>query len=257
MSRPITKEDVIQNKKKAIRSMNNILEALINDSSNKHLKKADLISYWLQSYAEFIRFEEKFNPSKLLAYTRGDIIRVNFGFRVGAELGGLHYAVVLDKKNPHNANTLMVVPLSSIKPNKAVHERDLSLGTEFYILVSTRFGRQLIDAKTKLSEFRSLYEVFAKIPESQQTAEVTNALNNLTEQIGELEKTIFLLERDKFEIENMKTGSIAKIEQITAISKMRIYTPKKAADFLSGIRLSANTMSRINKKIKEFYIFDE
>ena len=55
----------------------------------------------------------------------------------------------------------------------------------------------------------------------------------------------------------MKTGSIAKIEQITAISKMRIYTPKKAADFLSGIRLSANTMSRINKKIKEFYIFDE
>ena len=61
----------------------------------------------------------------------------------------------------------------------------------------------------------------------------------------------------KFEIENMKTGSIAKIEQITAISKMRIYTPKKAADFLSGIRLSANTMSRINKKIKEFYIFDE
>lgn len=98
MSRPITKEDVIQNKKKAIRSMNNILEALINDSSNKHLKKADLISYWLQSYAEFIRFEEKFNPSKLLAYTRGDIIRVNFGFRVGAELGGLHYAVVLDKK---------------------------------------------------------------------------------------------------------------------------------------------------------------
>ena len=75
MSRPITKEDVIQNKKKAIRSMNNILEALINDSSNKHLKKADLISYWLQSYAEFIRFEEKFNPSKLLSYTRGDIIQ--------------------------------------------------------------------------------------------------------------------------------------------------------------------------------------
>ena len=44
MSRPITKEDVIQNKKKAIRSMNNILEALINDSSNKHLKKADLLA---------------------------------------------------------------------------------------------------------------------------------------------------------------------------------------------------------------------
>ena len=52
-------------------------------------------------------------------------------------------------------------------------------------------------------------------------------MNNLTEQIGELEKTIFLLERDKFEIENMKTGSIAKIEQITAISKMRIILPKR------------------------------
>ena len=55
----------------------------------------------------------------------------------------------------------------------------------------------------------------------------------------------------------MKEGSIAKIEQLTTISKMRIYVPKKSTDFLAGIRFSQNAMSRINAKIKELYIFDE
>ena len=257
MSRRITKEDVIQNKKRAIRSLNNMLERLINDSSDKHLKKANLVSYWIQDYVRFIQFEDSFDPTRLLSYKRGDIVRVNFGFRVGAEFGGLHYAVVLDKENPHNASTVMVAPLSSIKPDKPVHERDLSIGTEFYNLVSARFNQQLAEARNKFNELNAIIDALQKIPEDQQTAETTSTVNNLENQTEELTKAISFLERDKVEIENMKTGSIVKIEQITAISKMRIYTPKKSTDFLAGIRLSSNAMSRINEKIKEFYIFGE
>lgn len=45
MGTDFTKEDVIRNKKDAIKSLNKMLEYFINDSSEKHLKKANLISY--------------------------------------------------------------------------------------------------------------------------------------------------------------------------------------------------------------------
>lgn len=52
----------------------------------------------------------------------------------------------------------------------------------------------------------------------------------------------------------MKKGTIALANQITTISKQRIYNPKKDLDILSGIKLSAEKMSLIDKKIKELYI---
>ena len=43
LSKPFTKEDVIQNKKSAICTLNKQLEYYINDPSGNHLKKANLI----------------------------------------------------------------------------------------------------------------------------------------------------------------------------------------------------------------------
>ena len=56
------------------------------------------------------------------------------------------------------------------------------------------------------------------------------------------------------ELSQMKKGTIALANQITTISKQRIYNPKKDLDILSGIKLSAEKMSLIDKKIKELYI---
>lgn len=39
MSAPITKEDVIKNKKESIKCINKMLEGFINDPTEKHLKK--------------------------------------------------------------------------------------------------------------------------------------------------------------------------------------------------------------------------
>lgn len=64
MAKEFTKEDVIQNKKTAIRSLNNLLECFINDSSEQHLKKAHLISYWIKDYVRMIGFEENFEPTR-------------------------------------------------------------------------------------------------------------------------------------------------------------------------------------------------
>lgn len=135
MSKPFTKEDVIQNKKSAIRALNKQLEYYINDPSGNHLKKANLISYWLKDYVRMINYEEKFNPTRNIAYKRGNIIKLNFGFNIGSEYGGLHYAVVLDKHNAHNSPVVTVVPLTSIKQDKTIHENNIFLGNDIYRLL--------------------------------------------------------------------------------------------------------------------------
>lgn len=53
----------------------------------------------------------------------------------------------------------------------------------------------------------------------------------------------------------MKQGSIALVNQVTTISKMRIFDPRNIKGVLAGISLSAESMEKINKKDKELYIF--
>ena len=96
MGRQLNKELVIQNKKEAIRELNNTLEKLINKGSDKYLKKADVISFWLKEYSNYIQNEENFNYKRVMHYKRGDVVQLNFGFNIGSEHGGLHYAIVLD-----------------------------------------------------------------------------------------------------------------------------------------------------------------
>ena len=62
MSSEITKENVITNKKEAIKSLNKLLEYYINDPSGKHLKKANLISYWIKD--NFIDYEHNISYNK-------------------------------------------------------------------------------------------------------------------------------------------------------------------------------------------------
>ncbi|MGR5970055.1 type II toxin-antitoxin system PemK/MazF family toxin [Bacillus paranthracis] len=42
------------------------------------------------------------------------VVHVDFGFNVGAEYGGFHWAVVIQNDNKA-AHTIVVVPLSSLK----------------------------------------------------------------------------------------------------------------------------------------------
>ena len=58
----------------------------------------------------------------------------------------------------------------------------------------------------------------------------------------------------KKEISQMKNGSIALINQITTISKQRIYNPKSDVDVLADIKLSNNSLNLIDAKIKKLFM---
>ncbi len=281
MSKEFTKEDVIQNKKEAIKALNKLLEIYINDPSMKHLKKAYLISYWIKDYVNYISFEETFDPARNIAYKRGNVVKINFGFNVGSEYGGLHYGIVLDNKNNHNSPVLTVIPLTSVKNNKPTHNNSVELGNEIYRSLKLKYdtiSKSLKDEQreitTTLSAFSSLIETSTKaLADAEEcdkgSIEYSQKLNIVKKYIDDaaelqdiwLHKKKHNNEEQEYlskigtEISQMKEGSIALVNQITTISKMRIFDPRNLKGVLAGISISEEGMEKINKKIKELYVF--
>ena len=55
-------------------------------------------------------------------------------------------------------------------------------------------------------------------------------------------------------VAKMKSGSIALADQIVTVSKLRIYDPCSSKDLLYGIKVSDDTMNKLDEKIKQLYI---
>lgn len=280
MGTDFTKEDVIRNKKDAIKSLNKMLEYFINDSSEKHLKKANLISYWIKDYARMISFEEKFDPTKNISYKRGNIVKLDFGFNIGSEYGGLHYGVVLDNKNARNSPVLTVIPLTSIKVKKEIHENSVDLGNEIYKSLKIKYDTISKNLKEEQEEIRDTIEAISILVDiAEDSIEEYKKHENsgagkddlikaekylsATDKLEKFwkEKEQHNLEQQEYldkigqEISRMKEGSVALVNQITTISKIRIFDPRNLKGVLAGISLSEKNMEKINNKIKELYIF--
>lgn len=236
-------ESIKNNKNKALENIENYLNKCIL-SDSKHQKKANLISYWLKDYINYLSNEEAFNSSNLKHYNRGDVIKVNLGFNIGNELGGLHYCIVLDKINAKSYSTLTIVPLSSVKPNKKIHNSSVYLGNELFIALKDKCKALLehskdraISAQEKLTKYYNENILFQPEPEDFKALQEFNIAIKIAD-----------------EIKQMKTGSIALVNQITTISKQRIYNPKNDLDILSGIKISKNNLDSIDKKIAELFL---
>lgn len=277
MSTDFSKEDVIQNKKQAIKKLNLMLEGFINDPTGQHLKKANLLSYWLKDYVKMLSFEEIFDPKRNISYKRGDIVKLNFGFNIGSEYGGLHYAIVINNKNPHSSSVVTVIPLTSQKNNSSVHPNDVELGNELYRNLKLKYDtitQQIQSEEEEIEKMLSLFDTLMKavdvnlsVPDdSPESSDATKAARKYLEIAKDLKadwekksvqnksKTM-QLNKIKAEIDQMKPGSIALVDQITTISKIRIYDPRNAYGVLSGIRLSPESLDKINDKIKELFVF--
>lgn len=257
MGKNITDDEVIRHKKKAIKELNNTFEAFINSPNCKHKKKADLIAYWIESYSKYLLMEEKFDYKSIPKYKRGDIISLNFGFNVGSEHGGLHYAIVLDNDNKQSSPVVTVIPLSS-GDEKSTYARDVFLGNELHTKLSTKYRKLETVVNTEFCETTKMISVLEKsVNNAEQRKDIDELLGNLYQKIAELEKKKSTLQKYANDISKLKEGSIALMEQITTISKIRIYKPKKSDDLLYGVKLSDSAMNKINEKLKELYVYSK
>lgn len=226
---------------------------------------------------------ESDKKEKYWAYSRGSIIKVDFGFNVGHEIGGTHYAIVINKKDSIYSGTLNVIPLTSKKEKKKIRKHEIDLGNEFYAIVEHRleatdrtlhiFNLYDSDLNKQLhlfyEEFGYEFCIFNDIISNKYFAiyielqiEKNSSVNyELLKEKFDLRKQFYSKEAIssqnlRKELSFMKSGTIAKIDQMTTISKKRIINPVKSHHALNNIKLFDSTMDRINNKIKELYVFD-
>ena len=251
----MNKEDVIKNKNEAIKVITDYLDSCLAIDDNSSIKKVNLISYWQKDYINYIKDENAFNPINLKTYERGDIIKVNLGFNIGSELGGLHYCVVLDKKNNRNSPVITVIPLSSQKTTK-VNKNSIMLGNDIYNKLVEKSNQLLEDSQKEIEENKSklLIETKKHMEKNATSDEIYKKTIELNNNITEAYKKLELAEKINNEVQKMKYGSIAIINQIRVISKQRIYDPKTEFDILSGIKLSDDNLDLIDEKIRKMFV---
>lgn len=237
-----TKDNIIdgqttlyEEKSEAIAHKNSALKRL-DTSFNKHIelmefKKSHLLSYWVEDFSEYHDGEKTFSPKSLKHFKRGDIIKVNLGFNIGKELGGLHYCVVINNNDNFNSYNLNVIPLSSAKENKDYNAKTcIDLKDELYNLLLYKYNHEMAIVVKLMGNPEHLRNL-----EADEISKISNRLN--------------LLKKLQNELEKMKQGSIAYVHQITTISKQRIFkTP-----ILSGIKLSSHSLDLIDNKIMELF----
>lgn len=209
--------------------MDQLKATLLNDMD---IGKATKLLFWINQWgADYLKNESNFEYMSLMRYKRGNVVRANFGFKVGSEQGGLHYAVVLDNKNHKSNKVLMVVPIESLtngkKPEDINEEYEVFLG----------------------------YGIF-----KDEIAYVKNKIGKLNEKITKLKadgkdcaREIKKANKLKKELASLNKGSVAQIAQTCAMSKIRIYNPKHTGDRYSTFILDEDKLNEIEEKFKNLY----
>lgn len=245
-----TKKDYTQLQKHKVASiakLEKFIDSLINSKKPKDPGRADKLMYWIEDYTRLLKKEQTFDSTKLIKYKRGDIVKVHLGYRLGSEEGGLHFGIVLDVNNSKKSDTVTIVPLTSYKEGKRVHPSSVYLKNEVFLSVISKHD------KLKNSIDEELKSCSEKIDSFKGDSATVGDFYEIKQRIDDLTNKSNELKEIRNSIIKMKSGSVALINQITTISKLRIYDPMYSSNVLYGIRLSDTSMDLIDEKITELY----
>lgn len=116
-----TKKDLKDKEQLAIVTLMAFKEAVLT----KDMKTARNLLMWMTKWASYLPKEDSFRS--IVQYKQREILLVDFGFNVGSEFGGRHYAVALERSHP-SSGVILVAPISSYKPGAHVHPADVDMG---------------------------------------------------------------------------------------------------------------------------------
>ena len=232
--KPENKDKLIDFKNDTLDNLNKYLDKIIDDNQ----KRCANLTYWIENYTNYLKFEKRFNPNRLPVYKYGSVIDVNLGFNVGDEFGGKHYCVVLNKHDNKRNQLLTVIPLSSMKPGMTkakLNKSEVYLGSSLYDILTTKTQTE-INLYKKILSNETEYLKTSKIDRDRLKQDIEKSKNRLNK------------------LDKLKTGSYARCSQITTISKMRIFDPKNLNDALIDIQLPKDNMKDISEKIQKLYL---
>lgn len=241
------KNDFIKFKDKCISDLNKYIDNLKSDN----YKQAVNLTYWLNSYRNYLKQEKTFESKYRPVYKYGSVVEIDLGYRIGSEFGGQHYGIVINKKDKKANPNLTIIPMKSMKNN--IHYTEVDIGKEFYNLAKSKV-ELLTQQKTEL--VNKYIEDIDKIEENYKInngEDNKNEINRLNEQRNNIITSIKELELCLQRISKLKYGSIALPNQVLTISKMRVRDPISTRDTLYGITLSDSTMEKIKKGFDRIY----
>lgn len=212
--------------------------------SDQH--KAALLYYWLRNYLRYIKQEETFDPKYFPQFKPGDIVKVDLGFGIGSEFGGLHYAIVLAPSNS-KSSTVTVVPLRSLKLGKespkTLYKTDVYLGTELFTVLLDRSGKMLDKCEEYVKEFEN----------TDKKTLTANDVKRFEKKLAEAKDLLAKHDIIMKEVSRLNAGTVAIVSQIRTISKIRIQSPRYHKDALYNMRVDKHVTDKIRAVIKELY----
>ena len=243
------KEDFRQYRRKVFHDYATYLKDMIHSNYDLSVK----FIMWLKQYLTFIRNEKTFNASYLPRFQRGQVVFINLGFRIGHELGGPHYGLVLDNDNRKKDGLITIVPMISQKPR---HTEQGMKPWEYRL--PTPISHLIIQKAAKLIELSPVSPVtndildsvhkLSSMDEQTQMKQLPTLLKEFEQKLHQRIDPLIAL------AEKMNKGSIVDTHQVITVSKQRIITPTKRSDNLYDIRIPPEIMADISKMIYQNYI---
>lgn len=161
------------------------IQSLKESIISRPLKKFNILKDWLTKWSIYLKKETAFSPAKLKTYKQGEIILVDFGFNIGAELGGRHYALVIEKNNNPRSAVILVAPISSYDPEKNEHAHPASVDLGVGAIHNYAKGSQVV-----LNQIRYISKMRIERPKtSLEKREYVNA-SKLQEVLNKIHKKI-------------------------------------------------------------------
>ena len=205
----------------------------MDDEGNK---RSDKIAQWIENWVKYLKIEQVFNPRSIQALKRGSIVYADFGFNVGREYGGLHYAIVLNKTDARSNHLLHVLPLTSVKETTDISNLkyfQLPIGNEVFQLLSNK-------ALKKVRELSELYDRFSK-----KDGELREKVVMVESLIEDNKKTLEILK-------NLSSSDIddSSIKQILTINKNIDFASDQAEKIRQEAKENAILLAELNEKLE-------
>jgi mRNA-degrading endonuclease toxin of MazEF toxin-antitoxin module len=151
-------------------------------------------------------------------FRRGQIVLVNFEPQVGYEIKGLHYAIVVTKKDQPYIGTVTVIPLTSKKGNHLLCLNDCIHSALF-------------------KEIEKERKKFVELKNSNLCKEKIDDLIRLRTKYSDLQRT-----------------SYANLHQITTVDKSKVKIPFYDDKLIKPIKVSVEILDMIDEELIRLYI---
>ncbi|EID69755.1 hypothetical protein Javan440_0003 [Streptococcus phage Javan440] len=233
-------------------------------STFKNNNKFRFLPNWLEKESNLFLSETQNTSKSYNVLKRGSLIFVDFGINIGSELSNRHWAVVLNKNDSPKSRNLTVLPISSKEKKFSVMIDEViqQKSKRFLLPILDKIGFDYFPiihyALTEITPFdlgsaEEIYQEFLIQYGDAYNSESAKEIYDNGAGMEKVENTNRKLKDLVNHYQRFNKISYAKCDQIKTISKDRIIYINEL-DPCGKIKVSDETLDRIDEKLKELYL---